>query len=726
VTSIEERQHGRDTQALDIVSIVRMRAMQQPDQRAFSFLVDGEGVEIHRTYQEIDSEARRIAAWLQAQNAIGERVLLMYPSGLEFVIAFLGCLYAGAIAVPLYPPRANRSLDRFQAVVVDADAAIVLTTASLAERLRESFLRDPVLRSLTLFATDSVTGQGPGEWRQIEIPPERIAFLQYTSGSTAQPKGVMVSHGNLLHNQRMIQRAFGHDERSTILSWLPLYHDLGLIGSVIMPLYVGCPCILMAPTTFLQRPMRWLEAVSRFKATASGGPNFAYELCMRKSTAEERQGLDLSSWRVAVNGAEPVRAETIREFSALFAPTGFSPASFYASYGMAESTLLVTVAGGAPPVIRAFSSHELARNRAVIATEGSSECRLLVGCGDTVLDQRVVIADPVTHKRCASDQVGEIWVSGGSVAMGYWKKPELSRERFTARLADGQDGQFLRTGDLGFLCQGALFITGRLADLIIIRGRNLYPQDIERSVERCHPLCQLGGAAAFTVERDGEERLVVVQELTRQGTRDGQSEAVIAAIRHAVAADHDAEIFAIVLLRAGGLPKTSSGKVQRHACRSGFTAGELSSVASWQHTSLNAVQEHPCVHQAPPSAEAIEAWMLDWIGAKIGRPAISLDATQEFTRFGLDSLALVEMGSAMDAWLGRSTREVMVFDYPTIRRLACHLAGMCGTAAAESAPAAPKASEMEGLLAQIEGMTDAEAEAALRQATAIRTPAPHE
>jgi acyl carrier protein len=300
--------------------------------------------------------------------------------------------------------------------------------------------------------------------------------------------------------------------------------------------------------------------------------------------------------------------------------------------------------------------------------------------------------------------------------MGYWQRPELSRERFKARLADGSDGQHLRTGDLGFIHEGVLFITGRLADLIIIRGRNLYPQDIERSVERCHPLCHLGGAAAFTVERDGEERLVIVQELTRSGSRDVQSEAIIAAIRHTVAGEHDAEIFAIILLKSGGLPKTSSGKVQRHACRNGFVSGNLPHVAAWQNNGQNSRKEHACQHQAPPSADAIEAWMLDWVGTKIGKPAGSLDATQEFASFGLDSLALVELGSAMDAWLGRSTRDVMVFDYPTIRRLACHLANLDAPGPALPAVAAAKTNEMDSLLAQIECMTDAEAEAALRQA----------
>jgi acyl-CoA synthetase (AMP-forming)/AMP-acid ligase II/acyl carrier protein len=717
----EQLLQERDTKLQDIVQIVRKRASTQAEQHAFSLLLDGECELEHLTYRELDRQARTIAAWLQSQHAVGERVLLMYPTGLEFVAAFLGCLYAGAIAVPLYPPRANRSLERFQAVVADAQAVIGLTTAALSERLRSSFADAPVLSALRLQATDALPKPGRAAWTQPEILPERIAFLQYTSGSTAQPKGVMVTHGNLIHNQRMIERSFGHDERSNILSWLPLYHDLGLIGSVILPLYVGCPSILMAPTAFLQRPMRWLEAISRFKATASGGPNFAYELCLRRSTPAERANLDLRSWRVAVNGAETVRAETVQQFSAAFAPAGFSPASFYTSYGMAEATLLVTAAGGSTPVIRAFSGTELARNHVLPAA--GSDSRELVGCGATVLDQRVMIVDPQTQRECASDQVGEIWVAGGSVAAGYWQKPELTRERFQAHIAGSGEGPFMRTGDLGFQHQGALFITGRLADLIIIRGRNIYPQDIERTVELCHPLCMPGGAAAFTIERDGEERLVVVQELTRQGSREAPGETIIEAVRHAVAAEHDAEVFAIVLLKAGGLPKTSSGKVQRHACRIGYNAGEMASVSCWQLTRCTQATATPCADHAPPNAELIEEWMLSWIGGKIGRQPATLDATQPFTSFGLDSLALVEMGSALDSWLGRSTRDVMVFDYPTIRLLACHLAERAAPGAAN---AAGSGDALEGLLAQIEQLSDAEAACALRQATAAGLPPPHE
>ena len=719
-------QSARHTPVLDIVQLVRRRAVERPDQRAFSFIVDGQAEPQHQTCGEIDRQARLIASRLQALNAAGERVLLMYPSGLDFVVAFLGCLYAGAIAVPLYPPRANRSLDRFQAVVADANATLALTTSALAARLEESFAEVAVLRGLRLLATDCMPDPGIIRWKEPAIRSDHLAFLQYTSGSTAQPKGVMVSHGNLIHNQQMIQRAFGHDSASTILSWLPLYHDLGLIGSVILPLCVGCPCILMAPTTFLQRPIRWLEAISRYRATASGGPNFAYELCMRKISPAERAGLDLSCWRVAVNGAEPVRAETIRDFSAQFASAGFSASSFYPSYGMAESTLLVTTAGGAAPIMVPFSGQHIAKHVVVPTGAGEAEGRLLVGCGTTVLDQRVVIVDPHTRQRCQDDQVGEIWVAGGSVALGYWQKPELTSERFQARLSDVDDGPFLRTGDLGFLHQGALFITGRLADLIIIRGRNLYPQDIERSVDSCHQACQPCGAAAFTIEHDGEERLVVVQELTRHGSREADGEAVIAAIRQAVAAEHDAEVHAIILLKAGGLPKTSSGKVQRHACRIGYIAGDLPSLASWQRTEQVDVPLQPCTHQSPPGADEIEAWMLGWIGAKIGKPPSSLDATQPFTIFGLDSLAMVEMGASLDAWLGRSTRDVMVFDYPTVRKLAGHLASTPAAEPIAEKAVLPSASTLDGLLAQIERMTDAEAEAAIRLSAASRIPPPHE
>jgi len=375
----------------------------------------------------------------------------------------------------------------------------------------------------------------------------------------------MVSHGNLLHNEEMIRRAFGQSADSVIVGWLPLYHDMGLIGNVLQPLYLGARCVLQAPATFLQRPLSWLAAISRYRATTSGAPNFAYDLCVRKIGEEQRAGLDLASWEVAFNGAEPVRPDTLDRFAAAFAPQGFRRNAFYPCYGLAEATLFVSGGGkGAPPVVVA---------------EGA---RGLVGCGRPWMDQRLAVVDPESGRLASDGQEGELWISGPSVAQGYWRQPEATERDFRARLAgdltDTGEGLFLRTGDLGFLRGGELFVTGRIKDLIIIRGRNLYPQDVERTAEESHAALRPGCGAAFAVEGDGEERLVVVQELDPH--RRDEAGAALEALRRAVAEEHEVMLHQAVLVRAGTIPKTSSGKIQRHAARAAFLAGTLAVEAS--------------------------------------------------------------------------------------------------------------------------------------------------
>jgi acyl-CoA synthetase (AMP-forming)/AMP-acid ligase II len=383
----------------------------------------------------------------------------------------------------------------------------------------------------------------------------------------------MVSHGNLLHNQKMIQAGFQHTEKTIIVGWLPLYHDMGLIGNVLQPLYLGVRCILMSPVAFLQRPIRWLEAISRYQGTTSGGPNFAFDLCMRKVTPQQLSALDLSSWNVAFNGAEPVRVETIEKFSSTFASCGFRKEAFYPCYGMAETTLFVS--GGIKtdaPVYITVREDELAQNRIVLA-QGSEGTRTLVGCGQTYINQEIAIANPETLIRCAADEVGEIWVAGSSITQGYWNRLELTEQVFRANLADSKK-QFFRTGDLGFLHNGELFITGRLKDLIIIHGRNHYPQDIEMTVADSHEALIPGAGAAFTIDCKGEERLAIVQEIDRH-YRNLDNDAVTEVIRTAIAQQHELQVHAIALIKMGSICKTSSGKIQRHACRNAFINGTL-------------------------------------------------------------------------------------------------------------------------------------------------------
>ena len=487
-----------------LVDLLSYRSLHQPEQVAFVFLQDGETEAACWTYRELDCRSRAIATQLQAQGLTGERALLLYPSGLDYLAAFFGCLYAGVVAVPAYPPRNHRNTPRILAVVNDAKPAIALTTTTIQSRVQALLTEQTGLEQLQWLATDTLTQEVGSDWQIPPLYSDTLAFLQYTSGSTGTPKGVMLSHRNLLHNAVVTYELMGHSPESVFVSWLPVYHDMGLIGGILQPLYGGFPCILMPPASFLQRPYRWLQAISQYRGTTSGAPNFAYELCIEKITAEQRQSLDLSSWTVAFNGAEPVRSHTLNRFAAEFAECGFRLEAFYPCYGMAEATLMVSGGRKAElPIVKTVQKVALEQNRMVEVEANlctQEETHALVGCGQSVPQQQVVIAHPETLTRCAPDEVGEIRVSGPSVGQGYWQRPDETAQTFQAYLTDTGESPFLRTGDLGFLHDGELFVTGRVKDLIIIRGRNLYPQDIELTAEQSHLSLRSGGSAAFVVE----------------------------------------------------------------------------------------------------------------------------------------------------------------------------------------------------------------------------------
>ncbi|HEV2844558.1 MAG TPA: fatty acyl-AMP ligase, partial [Thermoanaerobaculia bacterium] len=623
-----------------LVQVLRGRALEHPERPAFTFLADGEEEGARLTFAELDARARALGALLQRLGLRGERALLLYSPGLEFVSAFLGCLYGGVIAVPAYPPRSERMLPRLRSIARDARPAVALTTSDLHRKVEALAGRLPELAGVRWLATDGLDVAELAEgWEEPEIDGESLAFLQYTSGSTSLPKGVMVSHGNLLHNEEMIQEAFGQTERSLIVGWLPLYHDMGLIGNVLQPLYVGASCVLMSPVAFLQRPSRWLRAISRYRATTSGGPSFAYELCARKIPPAERHGLDLSSWRVAFNGAEPVRPETLERFAEAFAPCGFRREAFYPCYGLAEATLFVS--GGAPgagPVVGSFRAADLEAHQAAATADLDSGSRRLVGCGHAWMEQEIAIVDPAAGRRLGAERVGEIWVSGPSVALGYWGKPEESERTFQARIEGEGSGPFLRTGDLGFLRDGSLYVTGRLKDLIILRGRNHYPQDIEATAEESHPALRTGASAAFSVDAAGEERLVVVAELDRR--REDEAAAAAEAVRRAVAEVHEAQVHEVVLVRAGTIPKTSSGKIQRHACRAEYLADELTVVG---RSALGAGEEDGVTAASGldraglldlPAEErrpALEAWLRAEAAKAVGVPVSRLETGRPLT-----------------------------------------------------------------------------------------------
>lgn len=561
-----------------LVDTLRRRAKEQPDKLVYRFLVDGEQDEIILTYAELDRRVRSMGALIQSFTQPEDRVLLLFPPGIDFIVAFWGCLYAGVIAVPAYPPhpaRLEKSLPTILRIIADARPSTALLSSALATAIRSRNEVKSAFGNIQLLVADQAELDDWAEqWQAPEIEVDDMAFLQYTSGSTTIPKGVVLSHSNLLHNMRLIEQCFGATEETHGVLWLPPYHDMGLIGGILQPVYTGALATLMPPMLFLQRPFRWLEAISRFRATVNGAPNFAYDLCVRKIKPEQRELLDLSHWEVAFNGAEPVYHKTLAQFADYFAPCGFRPEAFLPCYGVAEATLLV--AGGPksklPTQLNLLNSG-LEQNQVILSPGNQEGSRTLVSCGQTLPDQQITIVNPETLTPCTADEVGEIWLSGPCVASGYWGKVLETAQAFGARLANSEEGPFLRTGDLGFLKDGELYVAGRIKNLVIVNGKNHYAHDLERTVEGAHPAIWPAGCAVFSINNDGPERIVVLAEVNVKLLE--KEELVAKAIRESIAQHHDLHVDDIQLIPPGGIPKTTSGKTRHFLCRQSYLDGTL-------------------------------------------------------------------------------------------------------------------------------------------------------
>jgi acyl-CoA synthetase (AMP-forming)/AMP-acid ligase II len=567
-----------------MVEVLEDRASVHPARRAYTFIDSFGREEATLTFGELQARVAGLAAHLATRLAPGQRALLIFPTCAEFIVTFLACLRAGVVAVPMSSPRRGRAAHLAQGIAARSGAAAVLTTSELLAPLQAGL----PLESLQWIASDVQT-KALGNATAIQINPRFPAFLQFTSGSTSSPKGVMVDHHNLMANQEVMYQAFEHNDLSTVVGWAPLFHDQGLIGNVLHPMFAGTTCVLMAPLAFVKRPLAWLKAISDHRARTSGGPNFAFDLCVRQATPERLRdlALDLSCWTVAFNGAEPIRPDTIDRFSRTFEPYGFRREAFMPCYGLAEGTLYVTGAPkGRGPITRFVERQALRSGQVRSAQPDAAGTQTLVGSGMARFGVDVRIVDPLTRTCRPRGQVGEIWVGGNSVARGYWTDHEATATVFQVPLADGT-GAYLRTGDLGFLdADGELFVTGRIKDLIIVMGRNHYPQDIERSMEGSHPALRAGAGVAFGVDVEGQERLVLVQELLRDDTEKGGMDfgALASAIRRAVVSNHDLVPHAIGLVKAGTIPKTTSGKVQRQLLRQWYLAGELAFEALFSST----------------------------------------------------------------------------------------------------------------------------------------------
>ena len=683
---------------VDLIRRLIHWASDRPNAIPFRFLTDGEAGQKTITFAGLDQEARTIAADLQRRNLAGERAMLLYSPGLEFIAGLFGCWYAGVTAVPVYPPRRNRNMLRIQAIADNARARAALTTGDVLDRLDWLADESPILKGLTWIATDRINDQDHSGWTEIDPDGERLALLQYTSGSTGAPKGVMLTHANIMHNCQLISHAFHAHEDTTAMSWLPAYHDMGLIGGILTNCLQGQTTILMSPMAFLQKPVRWLRAITDFRVNISGGPNFAYDLCTKRISEEHLADLDLSSWKVAYNGAEPVRASTLDRFRNKFSQIGFRAETFYPCYGMAESTLMIT--GGDPwqqAPEQAFNAAELAARRVEAVSSNSLSARILVGNGKRLPDEEILIVDPDTLEPLPPERVGEIWVHSQSVGKGYFNDTAGTAQTFQARPKSYQGEKcFLRTGDLGFFYDQELFVTGRLKDLIIIRGVNHYPQDIELTVECSSERVRSGAAAAFAVDDNGQEQLVVVCEVERLAVNDWNT--IIGNIRRNVSGHHSLAPDVVILVRSGSIPKTSSGKIQRHACREQFLENSLvclaeyyanasTSAATVDSTGIKDTESKAGIpsqdaerslsangNQAKEKEDVTASRVLDVVYEKVRaiakERAGELTPTTNIVELGLDSLERVEIANLIADHFGSAFPDEVLTEIETCGQVA--------------------------------------------------------
>lgn len=569
--------------AFSMVHILRQRASENPDGLAYAYLENGVDVSARITWGELDRQARAFAVKLLAKgNQPGERAIMLYPSGLEFLAAFLGCLYAGIVAVPSIIPHLKRATPRLKAIITDADASIACTTQEMYDKIIPLVEDDPDFTRLSWVINEQVPPALADQWQPPDIACDTLCFLQYTSGSTSAPKGVMISHLNLLKTTEDLKIGAEFSADKTMVTWLPIFHDLGLIYGLLMPMLGGGKCYVMSPVTFLEQPVRWLAAVTKYGATHTGGPNFAYELCCQKITEEEKASLDLSQVIAFANAAEPVRLETMLKFHEAFKSCGLNPHAQRAGYGLAEAT--VKVSGQRVRQEMVFASLDvpaLEANRVRLVDANAPNRYDFVSNGTSEISADLRIVNPVTMEPCAADEISEIWVQSDSVACGYWNRPEATKETFGARLASGE-GPFMRTGDMGFLLEGNLYITGRIKDMILVQGRNFYPQDIELTVEKSHPAMRPSCGAAFAVNDGQTDRLVIVQEVKREFRKAGDYTGMMNAVRMAVAKNHGLRAHSVVLILPGTIAKTTSGKIQRSAACQAYLGGELNVLAAWR------------------------------------------------------------------------------------------------------------------------------------------------
>jgi len=691
------------SEPVTILDLVHRWGQERPDRTAFRFLQSDESVGHEASYAELRRSSLAIARALSAEGPPNSRALLLFETGPGFVYAFFGCLAAQVLAVPADPPHGRRAWGGIDRIMGDCSPATILTTRTLQQRWE-----GPLAELSSAHACRVLTIEeclvGDTDTEPAAALDAGVAFLQYTSGSTSHPKGVMVTHANIIANVRMIQEAFALDSDTQTVSWLPLFHDMGLIGCVLVPLYLGCTSTILSPTAFLEKPVRWLRAISRYRGTSSSGPNFAYDLCCAKIHPQDRAGLDLSSWRCALNGSEPVSARTLRRFQETFAAQGFRSSAFRPCYGMAEATLLISAVDGDGPIrlLSAGSTPPSPMGDRQDVLSGAAfriESSDVVSCGRSRHGAVIRVVDPATRVECADGQVGEIWLQGEHVALGYWRNPAASRESFGARLANDEDATYLRTGDLGCIDGGELFLMGRMKELLIIRGRNFPPRDIEDVVAEVHEAIRAGHVAAVGLVHGTEEELGIVAEIDREHWRTFDPDAVVDAILAAVHAEFGLGVAVVTLLRPGSIPKTTSGKLKRIECRRRLSARVVEPGSDWRvlhewrlpaATAMTDGEGEAVLDAAETTDRhlAIEGFdrmeltdvVLDWLRARLAQALeCSPDEVADeepFARCGLDSAVAVTLTGELAEWLQLDLDPTVFWEHAHPLALAEHLAGL--------------------------------------------------
>lgn len=634
--------------AENMVELLEKKAREIPDKPVYIFLEDGVNEKQRITFRELSENAKIIATVLQENASKNDRILLIFPNGIEFITNLFGVFYAGMIGVPIYAPRKNRNNSRFKTVVEDCGAKIILTNSKIHKDLDKNFKDEPCLEDKKLFIHEEIINRTQ-RWKDPMISGDDLAILQYTSGSTGNPNGVMVSHMNIIHNSEIINQGFKHDGNSMGTNWLPNFHDMGLIGALLQPVYMGFCNVIIPPGEFIRNPVNWLKAISKYKTTTAGGPNFAFDYCTSKISEEEKKDINLSSLKVLFCGAEPIHKNTLNNFTKEFNLSGFKSRQFYPCYGLAEYVLMVT--GGdlqEDPVY--FEADNKKLELGLIEKAGSGDSTSFVACGHPWLGTTVAIINPETRMFCKSNEIGEIWVKGKSMTKGYWNNPEETDYTFNAFIQDNDDGPYLRTGDLGFIYGGQLYVTGRIKDLIIIRGLNHYPQDIEKTAESSHEALQDNASAAFSIIAANEERLVLVHEIKRTHIRDFDAEEIYDAIRLSVSDEHQVLPYAIILIRTGSIPKTSSGKIQRLASKKAYKAGELMILDQW----IMELQENVPFGLKDYNFDELKAWLTNWLASKKGLNPSSIDPDKPIASYGLDSILAINLEKDVNETFGIS------------------------------------------------------------------------